>query len=531
MKKNIPFLATLTIALLTTGGLRAQQWVTEINNDRYMTLNQCIAVDDATAMLGVGTSRLYPEGYTDAMGYLLKVMSDGTTISREIRMTGKQLFFFTATELMDGNYMVFGTYDDSLTSPNYDYYHHLLVMVFDSDLETVAETDYRVDTGGFGGFRTIGYHTMRCAKAENGNIVLATCPCYFIPNQYGGVYTNRFRFYEFTSDGDTIRTTVQPEYIVNFQQAGHRVENIFPNPATEGFTLIGNGNLNTSNYAFHGCYGVWNLDREMRITSQYPVVFGQYPYYYGPDNIACEGHWYDGGRYIAYIERATSLDEDDHVGWLYMLDTLAHDHGYTMLPPTDSVTLSSAKGCATAYVNDSTIFAVSYSRDDYWSIKPMQANITLIDSHLNILGRKVLKETSWDYSPPKTPIALSNGSVIIPVSKCFINDDEPNYYLYCFARNDIEITWDIVYENPLIVSSSAFPNPTKDKLNIPISVVVPGSTKLRITDINGHTFVDSFIESQGDLIIVDTHNLASGMYVYQVITGNSICSSGKFVKE
>lgn len=38
-------------------------------------------------------------------------------------------------------------------------------------------------------------------------------------------------------------------------------------------------------------------------------------------------------------------------------------------------------------------------------------------------------------------------------------------------------------------------------------------------------------DNAGNLVTVDTRNLAPGTYVYQIVTDNNVHASGKFVKE
>lgn len=528
-RKPISYIVILGVIMLNLN-LHAQQWVIELDNMRSKSINQSISVDGGGAMLSVGTSRLTDSNSVniDVIGYILKVWSDGTSLSREVRIVGNQFFLCTVTELDDGNYMAFGYYGDSVVGTS-EYYRNIRVLLLDDNLQTLYEKDYRVDTGGFEGIRMKGYHALRCAKAEDGNVILVTSPSYYVPNASGGKYMSRFRFYEFTPAGDTVRTVVQPEYIVNMEQEGSHTENIIPNPATGGFTFIAIGNYKIPSYSFYGNYGIWNLSRDMKITSKQPIVFGSYPLYYCPESMSCENHWYDDGLFLTYIHKIRSVDKPVHEGWLFMLDTLGGKHLHVQLPPIDSVTLSLPSGCSTAYVDDSTIFAVTYSEVKYLSNTPWQANITLINKDLHILGRKVLKDDVWDYNSPKTPVALQDGNVIIPITR-FSNTGEAHYLIYCFKRDDIEITWDVINENNLNTCQKVYPNPTKDKLIIPVENMVSGKLRLIITDIRGDIYVDNSIEADGNLIVVDVKNLVSGVYVYKVITDMANVG-GRFVKE
>ena len=515
-------------------GLRAQQWTIELDNARPKTIYQCIAVDGGEAMLAVGASKLHDQqgNIVDATGYLLKAWADGTTLTREVDADGNRMYLCSATQLDDGNYMAFGYYSDSLTGTD-RLFRNLRVLVLDSDLRTVAQRDYRLDSGGFVGIVPTGFQTLRCAKAADGNVVLVTSPWCFEPDISGGSYMRRFRFYELTPDGDTVRTAVQPRYVGNMPQEGYYTTNIVPNPLTGGFTFFAKGNYKLTNphYTDYGSYGVWNLSRDLEITYKHPVYFGSYPLYDDPSGISCEGHWYEGGLLLTSLFKTKSIDDNTHEGWLYMIDTLGGKHACVQLPPTDSVTVCEWTGCGTAYVNDSTIFAVTCSSKPYIYSYPKHANVTIVDKDLNILGRKVLKGDSVDFDPPCTPVALNDGSVIIPCPYVLAATQEDHILLCCFRRDDIEITWDVVQDNNVQSVGIAFPNPASETLNIPLANAGTGSTRLRITDMTGAVFADAPVNVAGNLLSVDIASLEPGVYAYQIVTDGTAVAGGKFVKK
>lgn len=532
--KRLVITATIFLcAMANVLGLRAQQWTIELDNTRPKTINQCIAVDGGEAMLALGASKLYDEqGNTvDATGYLLKAWADGTTLTREVGIDGSLLYLCAATELDDGNYMAFGYYSDSLTGTD-GLFRNLRVLVLDGNLQTIAEKDYRLDSGGFMGLRPAGFRTLRCAKAADGNVVLVTSPLCFEPDISGGSYMRRFRFYELTPDGDTVCTAVQPRYVGNMPQEGYYTTNIVPNPVTGGFTLFAKGNykLTGPHYTDYGSFGVWNLSRDLEITYKHPVYFGSYPIYDSPTSIACEDHWFEGGLLLTSLFKAKGEDDPSHVGWLYMLDTLGGKHAHVQLPPTDSVTLCEWTGCGTAYVNDSTIFAVSYSSKPYIT-NPKHANITIVDRDLNILGRKVLKGDDRRYYSPCTPIALNDGSVIIPCPYVSMATQDDHILLCCFRRDDIEITWDVISDKNLETRTGAYPNPTRDVLHIPIRGIGTNDARLKIVDAGGATVFDAPLKAGGDAVVLNVGNLAPGVYVYYVVAADKEATCGKFIKQ
>ena len=514
-------LRTITMDL----SLQAQQWVTEIDSDRTLSFLNCVPVDNGDAMLSVGSSTVELQGGVDVMGSVVKVRSDGTYTRREIRKEGKKLYLLTATALDDGNYMVFGAFDDTILVASTDFFRHLAVMVVDSALNTVAERSYRVDAEGFEGFRPVQSSTMRCAKASEGNVVLGTCLSYFTPDQYGGKYESRYRFYELDPTGDTVRSVTQPQTQDGFKQSGVYMKNLFPNPTTGGFTFVGWGNYSPS---YFGGFGIWNLGSNLEITGKHPMKFGSHPYYLSPVKLSCEGRWYDDGLFLAFTENTSGVNTWDNAGWLHLTDTLAVKHASVMLPPTDSVN-SADLGCCTAYVNDSTIFVVTYCYYKNNMSGPTHTNIVLLDKHLNILGRTTIHPPGT-YCFPSEPVALNDGSVVAPV---IMNPEDGirRNCIYSYKRDDIEITWDVVDESCQEQETPAFPNPTSDKLNIPVDHIEPGVTRLRIVSSDGTPCVDAALGAEGNVIAVDVGNLAPGIYVYQVVTNAKVNANGKFIKE
>lgn len=521
--KRFLFALFVLKAITLDFSLYAQQWVTEIDSDRSLSFLSCVPVDNGNAVLSVGSSKQELQESVDVMGGIVKVRADGTYTRREIRKAGKKLHLLTATALDNGNYMVMGAFDDSILDSEYGFFRHLTVMVLDSSLATVSERTYRVDTDGFEGFRPVRHTAMKCTRAADGNVVLGTVLSYFTPDQYGGKYESRFRFYELNPDGDTLRSSTQPQILNGRVQSGQRIENLFPNPQTGGFTFVGIGNYSNSG----GNHGVWNLSADLRITSNHPMLFGSHPIYFAPTKMTCEGHWYDNGRFLAFIKKTTDHNTHDPAGWLYMVDTLAGKHASVLLPPLDSVN-NADFGCCTAYVDDSTVFAATYCFPPNVYFGSRHTSITLLDNDLNVLGRKPIYLKGLDCFPT-VPVALDDGSVIIPI--VISSEVERRHCMYSFKREDIEITWDVVPDDTHESREPAFPNPARDRLNIPVEGILPGTTRLRLVSSDGTPCVDAPITAEGAMVVVDVANLDPGLYVYQIVTNGRTNASGKFIKE
>ena len=78
---------------------------------------------------------------------------------------------------------------------------------------------------------------------------------------------------------------------------------------------------------------------------------------------------------------------------------------------------------------------------------------------------------------------------------------------------------------------TAYPNPAKEEIHIPVEGTTPDVSRIRIFDVLGQKCLDCSIGKNGNLITIDTQNLEAGTYIYQVVSDDRILTKGKFVKE
>ena len=100
-----------------------------------------------------------------------------------------------------------------------------------------------------------------------------------------------------------------------------------------------------------------------------------------------------------------------------------------------------------------------------------------------------------------------------------------------FRREDIEITWDVVLESGSRERLLPYPNPASGTVNIPLSEPVSNNARILLFDATGVKCLDSPIGQAGNLIRLDTSNLASGLYLYRIVASSRILAEGKFVKD
>jgi len=513
MKKH--FLAILFA--LVSCGLSAQEWNVPVEGEWFFELRDVVTVDKGDCVLGIGCTRTED-------GYVARVTKEGDCLCKEVHLPGMMLDYFTAVQLDNGNYMVFGVCDDSLC--DYNFQKYLRVDVFDSQLEFVSSRVYDVDDDMFDYFSyPRDGNCMRSIVTKAGTAVLAARLSFPEETFYGINYRNAMRFYEFDNQGDTVRTVDNPFELADVGT----IKEITYEPHSDNLMLVVQG----GNYGYdYGTCGVFVADTGFNIVAHQSMLhLGGAEYI--ADN-ASDGMWFDGDRLI--------VDGKQYIGsfftyhTLYIVDSALNVYADLRLPPYDTCTEASY-GTNTAYINDSTVFVFSFSGNNLYFGNEMQVNVTLVDKHLNLLGRKVIKRDNViHYVSP--PAAFNDGGCAVFMYSSnglhYPGDPFRKFNVVKFRREDIEITWDVVQEQEAIqkqAHASAYPNPAKGTVNIPIGQNLLEGARFKIFDVRGVKCFDHEIDRQGNLITLDVSNLETGMYVYQVVSGGNAVTQGKFMKE
>lgn len=508
MKQAIFFLIALSVSQF----LFSQEWTIPIELEEGWGVYDVVPVDGRASALGIGCT------YTNN-GLLIKANEDGSYLYRTVHLPGMMLRYHSALQLTNGNYMVFGICDDSLCDPHIQRY--LKVDVFDSQLQPVSTRTFSVDDEVFDcfSFPNDGM-IMNSILSRSRNALLVALPAFYV-DQFGGYYKSAIRFYEFDNLGDTIRTI---DNSTNMSSVRYLKE-ITYEPHSDNLMMVVDG----GNFGYDsGIPGIYVADADLNIiTHQSMLHFG------GAEIIsdnACEGRWFDGNHIIMDCEQYIGSHFTYHT--LFVADSALNVYAELRLPPEDSCAWV-PNGTSTAYINDSTIFAVTYCAHSMGEFDTYQANVILIDKHLNLLGRKAFRRDHVT-TIVRQPVAFDDGGCLIPL----FTSNGSNYpgeaffqgYLMKFRREDIEITWDVVNENNPKPTSSVYPNPSQSIVNITIDEVFTLDARIQIFDAKGVKCLDSEVGGTGNLITLDIHNLDAGLYVYKIVSDNQELASGKFIK-
>lgn len=499
------------ILLCLLKGMVAQEWEVSVNG--LWSFKDVIPVDGRQSALGVGGFEHTPFVID---GFIVKINSDGDLTSRIVHEPGMILQYHSAVQLPNDYIMAFGICDDSLCDP--DYQKYLRVDVFDQGLETVSSKMYNVDDDLFDCFYYSSYfgEMMKSVVTRTGTVALAARPAFYANRSVSDFYRSLIRFYEFDETGNILKIKDYPpaESVIG------AIKEIAYEPHSDNLMVFVNGGWfgNAS-----GVSGILVVDTAFQIVAR-QSLFQLGSTEFVSDN-ACEGRWFDD-RLIIDLERHEGGSFAYHS--LHKVDSALNLYASLRLPPNDSSAWA-PYGTSTAYVDDSTIFALTYCKEYIGSHDFYFTNIYLVDEDLNLLGRKVIKSEDITIRVGQ-PVAFADGGCLVPV---YINNGEDYYYnsFMKFRREDIEITWDVIEEVRDKLYATAYPNPTNGIINIPIDESSCLGGRLQVFDIKGEKCMDSTITKHGNLITMDIKNLDIGLYVYRVIAENREIISGKFVKQ
>ena len=512
MKKAILIIFLLALC----HSLFSQEWTVQIETGNTWALNDVISVDNGESALCMGCT-------SNKHGLLVKVDKDGEHIDRLVHPQGMILNYFSAVELNNGNYMVFGVCDDSLCDPYYQRY--IRVDVFDSELEPINSRTFSVEDEAFDCFYVISGMLLNSILSPSGTVILAAAPAYQV-EEYG-YYRRALQLYELDEELNILVKKSLPTYYAS------SIEEITYEPHSDNLLMAVEGGDFLSST---GVPGIYVVDMGFEVVSRKNLnkVQGGYGYEVDPIyEISTDGNWIDDDRLILHankiqLNRRTTF----YYSSLYVIDSALNVYDELRLPPYDS-TAWMPRGTSTAYIDDSTIFAITYCAE--WLYADIyQANVILVDKHLNLLGRKAFRDDEFLFRPGQ-PAAFNDGGCLVPMlTRRGTNEPgalEFQGMLMKFRREDIEITWDVVEENSATPPLSPYPNPTTGIINIPLPEAVADNARILLFDAVGVKCLDSVVGQEGNLIRLDTGNLASGLYLYRIVAGSRMVAEGKFVKD
>jgi hypothetical protein len=80
-------------------------------------------------------------------------------------------------------------------------------------------------------------------------------------------------------------------------------------------------------------------------------------------------------------------------------------------------------------------------------------------------------------------------------------------------------------------NGSAYPNPVRTRLTVPVPGGVGHGARLTVTDAKGTVVAERPVPSSGDPVTVDVAGLAPGTYSYRIASDGKAIAVGNFIKE
>lgn len=508
------FLATIGIAvgvLLCVNSLCAQQWTT-VPAENFRMKGNFITDDNTVLLAGSITTDENPF----ARAALVKLFSDGqyelTSFPGE---EDKNVAFETVFPLPNGGYFVVGErYIVDYPSKLGD----LLIIILDEDLNMLSEQAFQAeDFDGFDGSRSV-------IDDDGTIVVMATARR---PGPMGRIDYNGVLF-RFTQEGEMLQCrylVADPPDPIAYMYSMFSFQ-ILNDPYSDRIVVLGHGK--------NGIESVLLFDSEFNLIEDNMIADISIPdtviHYltccYRVDNCRSD-YWYNENEILI-----SAHQHDTTTG--------VHNHPHVVVGRmnlngeiTEKVdimkkdTLFYARE-GMAYVDDTTVYVATRCHTVNWSF-PFYPHVYLLSTDLEILGRVEL----WDdLNYESRVLATSDGDCVLLE---FSNEDWIHWdpIFRRFTREDFHPISISVKETTMVdLHANAFPNPTKDELNIDISSL-PQSVehRIRITDVQGRPCLDRIIHGQGNVLTLCVANLSDGIYTYTIYNNDRNIITGKFIKE
>lgn len=510
MKKIFGLLAiTALIALIANSHLHAQQWKTVLPDS--LSLNCGYIAPDNSTLLG-GYIKV-DNSFSNGLLILMDSVGQYETWSFPT-IEDRHLGFNNILPLSNGGRFVCGlsyVYQPGTLAGD------LVIMIIDENMVTVNEQIIQAEKcAGFGGSSAV-------IDDDGSIVVMATA---LKANSYGG-FDRHGAMFRFSEEGNLL----QHRYLIADP----------PDPLGYMFQMYDQQLINDpfSNRLVALCRGIRGIqsvllfDHNFNLLEEHGIEDLSIPdtIPYSLFRIISDprsDYWYNGNEMLmcAYQgDTNQSVHNHPHVlvGRMNLQGEITEK---TEIVKPDTLYYTNSM----AYANDTTVYVSVRCHTENW-IGPTYAQVYLMTTNLEILWRIEL----WDEMNhvPNFVLATNEGGCE------FLYYSDPYYFdqvqnkIIRFSRDDFHPISISVKETPMVdLQAKAFPNPTKDELNIDISSLPQGvEHRIRITDVQGRPCLDRVIHGQGNVLTLYVVNLPDGIYTYSIYSKDRNLITGKFIKE
>ena len=513
MKKGLITLLFVAIAITAM----AQQWELDFGNQNDINQHSRIdagmidANEDAVLIGRFGRRR-------DWNTQLIKVHPDGSYERHVCEDLPKMLLFKDVVQLKNGNYFTVATRIQDTTIINYGG-NELWAIVFNSNLDLLATQIYTHGT-----LELI--NSPRLLLEDDGNVVACG-------EWYETLYWYFPYMYRFNENADTLACRYEkPEnYVYNdpiFQMHDFQCYKIFKNLMEDGYIFL----------CDHGGLGAVFYDENFQYKKAYR--YGTSSYIFALGDRGYSDYLLSDNSMLVF---GTRYPEDDDIN-NYHLCLADLDLGgskerangivnrfVTNFHHEENRHEEQSQGKSMATVNDTTMYGCYYTW--YNSGENVQAGLCLFDRDMEILGGRFFDEDEYYKFGPQFVLPYSDGG-------CLLVMDGGEYLSVYKASKVMKLTREEMNPIPTAIKElpvaemqgMAYPNPTRDELNIDISGLASlEGCRISITDALGRPCLDRFIRGKGNVLTVGVSGLKAGVYGYRVYDAEKELLSGKWIKE
>lgn len=474
--------------------LQAQQWV--IAAAESVTLMGGYGNEDGNFIVGACN---FEEnlGYRDA--YAMYVNGNGEFVERKFIFDGYKSHLCSAICLEDGNAFVAGLKGGTLTNHLYD---TLWISIMTPELEIVEEHNYPLVEP----YITWNVDIYLEFNNYGDIIVLADVSKHNFPITNQGVYA----VFKCDVHGNILKSRYFAE--------GHGAMGALPSslikvPGSDYMMLLGRG------FNVFNSHSICYIDNDLNKVDVYPLPWLEDKWNYTD----C---WKENGHFLmSSFSHHWGVVENTYYAAVFEVDDKGRYVDTLVYDRADTSDYTAQFG-SMAYVNDDIIYIATYWENGP-NEDPSDAVICLIDNNLNLKGTKKLKIENLKIRIKHCQKTSDGGCLVY--GQCKKSHGSRMLYVWKLLPEDFVIPWTLD-ENPMASPThEAFPNPTRDYLNIMLESVDGRRCVVSVVDLNGRKYFEQRFEHVRGLLTLDVSSLDNGVYFYEIFDGQRT-QKGKFSK-
>ncbi len=486
----------ITAFCLVVVAAQSQQWVVSYPVDDGVALVGGACNGDGNYIFGACNDSS-GFGYLDA--YAMYFDKDGDYIERRFSFDGYKSHWCNALCLDNGDAFVVGVKGGTLTNHLYD---TLWIAVMNRDLEIVEERGYPLIEP------YITWTTDIYLEFDNYGdiIVLADVSERNYPYMTNGVYA----VFKCDKHGNVLKSSYFSE---GHGMSGARPTGLIRVPDSDNMMMLGKGFFTTN------CHSICYIDNELNKIEAYPLSWLEDIWNYTD----C---WKENGHFLmSSMTHHQGIVNNSYYAAVFEVDEMGHYVDTLVYDRADTSDYTAQFG-SMVHFDDETIYIATYW-DSGENELPSDAVMCLIDNDLNLKGTKRLQIDNTKIRLMHCQMTSDGGCLVY--GQCKESYGSEMVCVWKLLPEDFVIPWTLTEYPEVLPHQNAYPNPTRDCLNI---VLDNGDSKcvISISDVSGRKYFERRFDRGNAILTIDISTVDSGTYFYEVIANGHIVQQGKFLK-